>query len=165
LNELALSEVLSKDEETMITEEIVDSVREIWRLGKAGTGSPKKDSITIEQFWVLRYISDQGPKRIKDIAAYIGTTSSPVTISVKRLEKMGLLTRERSKSDEREVTVHLTEHGKKVFEARQEDRRSVLASVFNPLDTKEKQQLNALLQKVLARSQDTVSAGQSKNNT
>jgi MarR family transcriptional regulator, organic hydroperoxide resistance regulator len=105
---------------------------------------------------MLHFLYDSGPQSVKYIAAHAGTTSSPVTISMKRLERANLVKKIRGKSDERIVTVHLTEQGKKVFEARREERIKILSQLFNSLDLKEKYQLNALLEKVLLSSSPAI---------
>lgn len=85
---------------------------------------------------------------MKDIAAYIGTTASPVTISVKRLERQNLVKRERNAKDERVVTVKLTKEGKERFEMWRLRRREAISVVFDPLNQKEKISLLGLLKKV-----------------
>jgi DNA-binding MarR family transcriptional regulator len=137
--------------EAILNESIANSVREISRLGRVITNSQKKKSerVGIEQYWILRLLYESGPKRIKDIAQEIGITSSPVTISVKRLALSKLVTRERGKRDERVVTVDLTDEGRKFFESWRQERSQALSSLFNILDEQERQQLYSLLQKVL----------------
>jgi DNA-binding MarR family transcriptional regulator len=136
----------------LLNEKIANAMRDISRQARVTTNSRRKktDRVGIEQFWILRFLYDEGPKRIKDIAEEIGITPSPVTISVKRLAASKLATRERGKADERVVTVRLTEEGKRFFESWRADRNQALYSLFNVLDDDEREQLNVLLQKVLA---------------
>jgi MarR family transcriptional regulator, organic hydroperoxide resistance regulator len=138
-----------------LTERIVDAVWEIWRTSKVMYNPLRQAGMTPEKFWILRTLYTSGDRRIKDIAAQIGTTSSPVTISVKRLESEGLVKRERGTEDERIVTVRLTGKGVSVFESLREGRRKAIASLFNLLDEREKSQLFSLLEKVLASSTQT----------
>ena len=93
----------------------------------------------------------QGAQRITDIASHIGTTASPVTISVKRLERENLVKRERSTEDERVVKVQLTKHGRDQFELWRLRRRKALSKIFDPLDENEKNSLLALLSKVASQ--------------
>jgi DNA-binding MarR family transcriptional regulator len=135
----------------LLNETIANSIRDISRLARFMTNSGRKkaERVGIEQFWILRFLYEHGPKRIKDIAEELGITSSPVTISVKRLAASKLVTRERGKIDERIVTVNLTDEGKRFFESWRADRNQALSSLFDVLDPEERQKLNALLQKVL----------------
>jgi MarR family transcriptional regulator, organic hydroperoxide resistance regulator len=138
---------MSEDPGFLMNDQIASSVREIWRLARVMTA--KEDKVGIEQYWILRFLYESGDKRIKDIAAHLGTTSSPVTISVKRLAQGKLVTRERSKKDERVVTVALTQKGKRVFEDWRKARTKALSSLFEPLDANERNQFLSLIQKVL----------------
>jgi DNA-binding MarR family transcriptional regulator len=135
----------------LLNESIANEMRDISRLARVLTNSGRKkaERVGIEQFWILRFLYDFGQKRIKDIAEELGITSSPVTISVKRLAASRLVTRERGKLDERIVTVQLTDEGKRFFESWRSDRNQALSSLFNVLNDSERQELNSLLQKVL----------------
>lgn len=124
-------------------------IREIWRIAKNVSSKPTEDTLTPEQYWILGLISESGAQRIKDIATGLGTTSSPVTISVKRLQQRNLVRRERGMSDERVVRVYLTDHGKSVFESRRDETRRTLSSLFESLDKDERNLLLKLLEKVL----------------
>ena len=143
-----------RNADLLVTEQIATFIREIWRMAKNMTNPRKKGKISLEQYWILRLIYNSGPLRIKDIAFEIGTASSPVTISVKKLEHSRLLRRERSRTDERVVTVHLTPLGRKVFEAGRQERRRALSSLFNSLDELERVQLRDLLSKTLAHTKE-----------
>jgi DNA-binding MarR family transcriptional regulator len=138
-----------EEEGLLLNDQIASSVREIWRLARIMTSSAREDKVGIEQYWILRLLYESGAQRIKDIAEHLGTTSSPVTISVKRLAHAKLVSRERNKKDERVVTVGLTQKGRHVFETWRRERRKALSSLFDPLDVKERNQLLSLLEKVL----------------
>lgn len=139
---------LQQREEDSVSEKIADLIWDIWRTSKSVSHPVRIGEITPEQYTILRFLSSNGPRRVKDIAAYIGTTASPVTISVKRLERQNLVKRERSTEDERVVSVQLTKEGKERFEMWRLRRREALSGVFDSLNLKEKQSLLVLLQKV-----------------
>ena len=131
-----------------VSEKIADLIWEIWRASKTASHPVRIGEVTPEQYWILRFLDSNGPQRVKDIAAHIGTTASPVTISVKRLEKRNLVKRERNATDERVVTVKLTKEGKERFEMWSLRRREAISGIFESLNQKEKLTLLALLQKV-----------------
>jgi DNA-binding MarR family transcriptional regulator len=135
-------------EEESVSERITDLIWEIWRTSKAVSHPVRVGEVTPEQYWILRFLNTNGPQRIKDIASYIGTTASPVTITVKRLERQKLVKRERSVKDERVVTVQLTQEGKERFGMWRLRRREAITVLFESLNLKEKTQLLSLLQKV-----------------
>ncbi|HYB04103.1 MAG TPA: MarR family transcriptional regulator [Nitrososphaerales archaeon] len=135
-------------EEESLSEKIADLIWEIWRTSKTASHPVWVGEVTPEQYSILRFLNTSGPQRVKDIATYIGTTASPVTISVKRLERQNLVKRERNTKDERVVTVQLTEEGKERFELWRLRRREAISVVFESLNQKEKKALLGLLQKV-----------------
>jgi len=135
-------------EEESLSEKIADLIWEIWRTSKIASHPVWVGEVTPEQYSILRFLTANGPQRVKDIATYIGTTASPVTISVKRLERQNLVKRERNTKDERVVTVQLTEEGKERFELWRLRRREAISVVFESLNQKEKKALLGLLQKV-----------------
>jgi len=135
-------------EEESLSEKIADLIWEIWRTSKTASHPVWVGEVTPEQYSILRFLNTSGPQRVKDIATYIGTTASPVTISVKRLERQNLVKRERNTKDERVVTVQLTEEGKERFELWRLRRREAISVVFESLNQKEMKALLGLLQKV-----------------
>jgi len=141
-------ELDNQKEEESVTEKIADLIWEIWRASRAASHPVRIGEVTPEQYSILRFIDSNGPQRLKDIASYIGTTASPVTISVKRLERQNLVKRERSVKDERVVTVRLTKQGSERFETWRLRRREAISRVFESLNQREKATLLALLQKV-----------------
>ena len=134
--------------QSMLSEKIADSIWEIWRASRTASHPIGAGEVTPEQYWILRFLNNEGSQRIKDIAAHIGTTASPVTISVKRLERENLVKRERSTEDERVVKVYLTKHGKDQFEQWRLRRRKALSKFFDRLTETEKNVLFDLLSKV-----------------
>ncbi|MGB9804025.1 MAG: MarR family winged helix-turn-helix transcriptional regulator [Desulfofundulus sp.] len=149
--------------EILFTEQIADALWQIWRYWRLMSHPVKQGKITPEQYWVLHILHRFGPQRIKDIAARMGTGSSSVTITVKRLERDNLVCRKRGTEDERVVTVHLTEHGQRVFHAWREERRQVLSALFEPLSGEERRQLYNLLEKVLGQMKKGACPGGGSN--
>lgn len=138
-----------REEEESVSEKIADLIWEIWRASRAASHPVRIGEVTPEQYWILRFLDSNGPQRVKDIAGHIGTTASPVTISVKRLEKRNLVKRERNvATDERVVIVKLTKEGKERFEMWSLRRREAISGIFESLNQKQKLALLELLQKV-----------------
>ena len=71
--------------------------------------------ITYPQYLVLSALDEHDGLTIGAIADRLALESSTVTPPVKRLEQAGLLERQRSKEDERQVHVFLTAAGRKVL--------------------------------------------------
>lgn len=68
--------------------------------------------ITYPQYLVLSVLGENDGATVGAIAHRLALESSTVTPPVKRLEQAGLVARQRSQVDERQVQVHLTEAGR-----------------------------------------------------
>jgi DNA-binding MarR family transcriptional regulator len=68
--------------------------------------------VTYPQYLVISALGEDGGMTIGAVAARLMLESSTVTPTVKRLEKAGLVTRQRSLTDERQVLVTLTDAGR-----------------------------------------------------
>jgi DNA-binding MarR family transcriptional regulator len=120
----------------------------LWQRWRAA--SPvRRGAITREQYWILRTLSERGPMKIKDLAMSIGCTAGSASVAVKRLEKTGLVRRERSVDDERVVTVTLGKKGIKTLEAWEGEQLASMAEAFEPLSPEERRTLHGLLRKAL----------------
>ncbi len=135
--------------ERILAEKIADDMWELWKTTRSIAHPVKSGKITPEKYWILRLLYNSGEQRVKDIAEKIGTTSSPVTISVKKLESENLVRRTRGESDARVVTVALTLSGRRQFERWRHERTDVLASLLDSLSSDEKRSLQRLLDKVV----------------
>lgn len=68
--------------------------------------------ITYPQYLMLCALGEEGPLTVGALASRLSLESSTVTPPVKRLEQAGLVTRQRSAADERQVLVELTDAGR-----------------------------------------------------
>ncbi len=132
-----------------LTEKVVDALWRIWRTSRRLAQREIMGKLSVEQFWILRRLDEAGVQSIKDLAGYMGTSSSPVTIVIKKLEKRGFVKRVRDRDDERVVLVHLTGLGKMALEEWRNARRQVLFAFFQVLSDDEKMVLVSLLGKVV----------------
>jgi DNA-binding MarR family transcriptional regulator len=71
-----------------------------------------KLGITYPQYLVLLVLWETEPLTVNEISQKLILNTNTVTPLLKRMEAMGILTRQRSGSDERKVVVQLTEKGK-----------------------------------------------------
>ncbi len=69
----------------------------------------KTTGLTSPQILLLQTIRDQGEVTIGEIATEMSLSQATVTTIIDRLEKRGLVYRERSKTDKRKVHAHLTD--------------------------------------------------------
>ena len=72
--------------------------------------------ITYPQYLALNVLGEEDGRTIGAIAERLGLESSTITPLVKRMEQAGLVTRQRSPEDDRQVQVRLTSKGRRLFE-------------------------------------------------
>ena len=137
----------------------------LWQRWRAA--SPvRRGAITREQYWILRTLAERGQMRIKDLASSIGCTAGSASVAVKRLERAGLVSRSRSKADERVVTVTLATRGVNSLEAWERLQVASTAEVFEVLSPDERRTLRRLLAKALdAGGKAVVPAGRTEGKS
>lgn len=129
----------------MGAERLIDDLISFSRLLRPRRGS----GMTPQQFWLLRHLRESGPLSIGELAQALGVTTGSATVACKRLEKAGLLTRERLSEDERVVQVALTEQGCARFDALRLQRREALAAWLNVLEPREQEELQSMIDRLL----------------
>ncbi len=138
----------------MASDELIESLVRLWRVLHTVSAPTQQGDITAQQFWLLRQLRRMGPARVSDLAAALGIAQNSVTTASQRLETRGLLTRERSREDERVVELALTAAGAARVDTWREQRRQRLEELLADLDSGEREQLHMLLDRVLARAGD-----------
>ncbi|MBY5371819.1 MarR family transcriptional regulator [Rhizobium leguminosarum] len=101
--------------------------------------------ITYPQYLVLNALGENDGLTVGSIAGRLALESSTVTPPIKRLEQAGLVERQRSKSDERQVHVSLTKSGRELLE-----RSKCLGEFLVERSGLSKSQFKALNQEVQA---------------
>ncbi|MGB8942502.1 MAG: MarR family transcriptional regulator [Streptomyces sp.] len=84
--------------------------------------------LTYPQYLVMLVLWEHGPQPVKAIGERLRLDSGTLSPLLKRLEAAGLVRRERSATDERSVTVQLTEAGDELRERALPVPRRILAS-------------------------------------
>jgi DNA-binding MarR family transcriptional regulator len=110
--------------------------------------------MTPQQYWLLRHLRRAGPRNIGELADELGVTTASATMACKRLEKAGLVIRERQADDERIVQVALTEQGRAQIDTWLQHRRDSLAKLLDVLNQQEQQELQQLLERLLAAAEE-----------
>ncbi|HZU00131.1 MAG TPA: MarR family transcriptional regulator [Ktedonobacteraceae bacterium] len=133
----------------MSNDRLVDDVLALYHLIRRTSHPVHRAEMTPEQYWLLRLLRRRGALSISELAEALGVTGSSVTTACKRLEKAGLVTRERQVDDERMVRVALTDQGSARIESWELLRRELLTRLLAPLDQDEQHTLQHLLERVL----------------
>ena len=108
---------------------------------------------SLSDYAVLEVLLHKGSLPVNAIGEKVLLTSGSMTTAVQRLEKKGLVVRERSEGDARVVLVHLTNEGmsliQEAFTAHAED----LDELFIEFSEDERIQFASLMRKLGQRSQ------------
>ena len=102
----------------------------------------------LSDFAVLEVLLHKGPMPVNAIGEKVMLTSGSITTAVQRLEKQGLLRRERGQEDGRVVLVHLTGAGRERIEAAFAAHSANLETLFEVLDPEERSQFAQLMRTV-----------------
>src|SRR5574340_244300 len=133
----------------MAMDHLVDDILAVYHLIRRTSHPIHREEITPEQYWLLRLLRRDGALSISELAEALGVTGSSVTTACKRLEKAGLVTRERQQDDERMVRVMLTPQGHEHVEAWRRRRREIVEQWLAGLEPQEQDTLQHLLERLL----------------
>lgn len=95
---------------------------------------------------VLAVISQQSGITQKELSEILGIQPASVSELLMKLERKGLVRREKDEQDRRSIKVQLTEDGQKHFSESDEE----MTDPFHALSPEEQEQLRTLLEKLLA---------------
>ncbi len=123
----------------------------------------RRHDMTPEQYWLLRHLRRSGPVSIGELASALGITTGSATVACKRLEKVGLLSRERRADDERIVVVALTEQGRAQIDVWRQQKREALVRLLGVLDEQEQQALQDMIERLLDAA-ETQGFGEERNH-
>jgi DNA-binding MarR family transcriptional regulator len=97
--------------------------------------------LTLAQLSILVTLWERGPMRMTDLAAHERVRTPTTTVAIRRLEKLGLVTRSRDTGDLRAVLVEITPHGHAVRCESLAARYAALATMLNKLSADEQETL------------------------
>lgn len=92
-----------------------------------------QQEVTLPQYRALVVLASRGPQRMSDLAQHLRVNSSTATRHCDRLERIGLIRREKSEEDRRSVCASLTPMGWELIDqvttVRREEIRAILESM------------------------------------
>jgi DNA-binding MarR family transcriptional regulator len=106
------------------------------------------NGLTYPQYLVMRVLWHRGPTTVRDLGRILSLDSGTLSPLLKRLETAGHLTRRRGTTDERTVTIDLTEAGHQLEHQLADLPTEIACAVDLTLD--EFRQLHHLLGKIRA---------------
>lgn len=111
----------------------------VMRRGDTAAGS--RPDLTLAQVSILLTLLDSGPIRMTELAARERVRTPTTTVAIRRLEKLGLVSRSRDPSDLRAVLVEVTPKGVVEYQEALEARRLYLAELLTRLTDDERADL------------------------
>ncbi|WP_250656571.1 MarR family winged helix-turn-helix transcriptional regulator [Alkalimarinus coralli] len=108
----------------------------------------KTTGLTAPQILLLQTIRDKGEVTIGELAVDMSLSQATVTTILDRLEKRGLVYRERSKEDKRKVHAYLTDKANETMKTAPTPLQDQFARQFNDLQDWEKMMIISSLQRV-----------------
>jgi DNA-binding MarR family transcriptional regulator len=106
---------------------------------------PTVQKLSFTTLSVLDTLAVSGPKRLTELVRTEQISQPGLTQLVTRLERDGLVERRPDPADGRAVLVHITDSGRKIGEARREDRGRHLLPLIAQLTPAERQAIAAAL--------------------
>ncbi|WP_159269539.1 MarR family winged helix-turn-helix transcriptional regulator [Zhongshania aliphaticivorans] len=108
----------------------------------------KTAGLTAPQMLILQTLRDQGDAIISDVANQVSLSQATVTSILDRLEKRGLVMRERSRQDKRKVFACLTDTGNNLIRNAPMPLQDYFIRQFSDLQEWEQTQIISALQRV-----------------
>jgi DNA-binding MarR family transcriptional regulator len=108
----------------------------------------KTAGLTAPQMLILQTLRDQGDAIISDVANHINLSQATVTSILDRLEKRGLVMRERSQQDKRKVYACLTDAGSELIRNAPMPLQEYVSRQFSDLQDWEQTHIISALQRV-----------------
>ena len=130
-------------------DEILIALRRIMRATDLQSQQLSRQSgLTVPQLLVMQAIAKEGSPSTSTLARHIVVSHATVTRIIDRLERDGIVTREKSSKDKRVVNVSLTDTGKSKLNAAPEPLQAEFLRKYRELESWEQQMLKSSLLRV-----------------
>ena len=130
-------------------DEILISLRKIMRAADLHSQKLMKESgLTAPQLLVMQAIEKEGNPSTSTLARHIAVSQATMTRIVDRLERAGLVRRQKSSTDRRVINVGLTDAGHTKLESAPEPLQAEFLRGFRKLEDWEQQMLKSSLLRV-----------------
>jgi DNA-binding MarR family transcriptional regulator len=103
------------------------------------------DSVTVPQLRVLVMVDTRGPLNLAGVAAGLGVNPSNASRICERLIRAGLLDRQESVDDRRNITLSLTDAGRRLVNKVIRHRRTAITRVLRGMDPDDRELLKTAL--------------------
>ncbi|MEM0135242.1 MAG: MarR family transcriptional regulator [Thermoplasmatales archaeon] len=108
----------------------------------------RSEGLTRPGLFILYFVSNKGPLKLKDCSVKLGVSKPTVTKIVDNLEEDGFVTRIKEGDDRRNYYVHLTDKGKERLEYFNSQLEEVFQEATRNLKLEEVSRLNSSLRAI-----------------
>ena len=130
-------------------DEILIALRRIMRATDLQSQQLSRQSgLTVPQLLVMQAIAKEGSPSTSTLARHIVVSQATVTRIIDRLERDGVVKREKSSKDKRVVNVSLTDAGKIKLDAAPEPLQAEFLRKYRELESWEQQMLKSSLLRI-----------------
>ena len=141
---------MAQGEPPQLSQQVLVALRRIIRATDLHSRQLLREfGVTGPQLAVLRAVGDQGGRSGSALARAVSVSLPTVADIVARLESRGLVTRQRSSSDKRQVVVSLTEKGRSLLDAAPPPLQESFTRQLGELKEWEQTQVLAVLQRIV----------------
>jgi DNA-binding MarR family transcriptional regulator len=112
----------------------------------------------LRQFMVLSFLERRAPSRQQELCETLMVDANNCVLLLNELEKLGWTERRRDTDDRRRHVVDLTDEGRAALKRAQKAQLALEEEMLAGLDPDERDQLNELLRKALARHSERAAA-------
>jgi len=98
---------------------------------------------------IIDYLEEHPASSVKDVAAALGLARPTVSVSLRRLERLGLITRQPHPEDNRAIQLFLTPNGRRLYQEVHLFRSRLAAKMLSGLEAQEQKEFLRLLTKAL----------------
>lgn len=127
-----------------IIEKLTAYNRRMYDYGKNVRHYGTDQELRIDQIHVIDYIGRHPGCHLGAIATDTDSNLPTVSLQVKRLIKLGLVSKKRSEQDQREITLSLTDEGTAIFQYHKEMDRQWISSFSELLSTFAYEELSSI---------------------
>jgi len=136
-------------------EPLSDALWDLWKIwhhrSQIAHGA---QSVTAEQYWLLRQMGLSGTTTVTELARTRGVTKAAITIATRKMESLGWVNRRRESDNQRVVRLSLTDRGRALWQEIRRERQSILRDMVQQLSETEQQDLLRLVAKIKEMSWD-----------
>lgn len=151
----------AKPEVDAIIETFIYLYTESRRLTK---GMARELGLTGPQLTVIKLLEGFGDLSLSSLSERISAQNSTVTGIIDRMEREGLVRRERSKTDRRVVYIRLSDAGSKLAKKITVEPMEILRSTLATLDERDAKDLLRILTKLQSRVREAVQGAEERRN-